>query len=253
MKNYNVKFLLVMICFLINYKAYSRERLQIVIADLEGTWISDDDNSWKMIFTADKCYWYSNNELTGEYNYSVSTTSPQCGVAVLTGDDYLQLINSQNTNDKMCYVINDAGAKTLSLSPVDKGGVLVFTKQAVYARIEIGNMYEEETADTYEEYGDVYIRFYRDANCTTPYYLDNDIDNMIVKESYGVPSNSWGDEIQYLVPGGQNEVSLGEKLLYSSYVSYDSSTEEYQFMSFVSRFTIYPLPKFTIIQNYFYF
>lgn len=99
---------------------------------ITGTWISDEDSRWKLIFTDDnKCYQYYEGSLTETDNVIISNNSPQCGIEVTieTSSSYLQLINSQNANDKICYLINGISNTSLSLSVVGQGNLMVFTRQ----------------------------------------------------------------------------------------------------------------------------
>ena len=96
-----------------------------------GTWISEEDTNWKIIFTNDKCTWMYENNQTDEYNYILSNTSPQCGSNVLvTGETkYLQITNTINVEDKLCYEIYGLSPTTLTLREVNSGGFKVFDRQ----------------------------------------------------------------------------------------------------------------------------
>ena len=96
-----------------------------------GTWISEEDSSWTLMFTAgNKCFDYYEEALTDSSTYSISNTSPQCGQNVPVGNytEYLQLTSLKN-GDKTCYEVNGITSKTLSLSVIDKGGAFVFNRQ----------------------------------------------------------------------------------------------------------------------------
>ena len=83
-----------------------------------GTWISVEDPEWKRVFNQDgKCFDYYNNQLNETYNYSIETTSPQCGINVTTGSNfsYLKLVNVHDTNDIYCYEITNLGEENLAL------------------------------------------------------------------------------------------------------------------------------------------
>lgn len=100
-------------------------------SSIVGTWVSEDDSNWKLIFTADnKCYQYYSNSLTETDSFIISNTSPQCGVRVPIDNytSYLQLINTQNA-ETICYEINGITDKNLSLRVIDNGGAIVFVKQ----------------------------------------------------------------------------------------------------------------------------
>ncbi len=101
-----------------------------------GTWISEKDTNWKMIFTQTECTWYYENEITERYFYSVANSSPQCDleVPVETHTTYLILTSKTDSQDKLCYEINGfvetiPGRKTLSIRPIGKGGFFLFLKQ----------------------------------------------------------------------------------------------------------------------------
>lgn len=99
---------------------------------ITGTWISDQDSKWKLIFTNNnKCSQYYDNVLSEIDTVIISNTSPQCGIIVDVDEhtNYLQLKNTADTSDKQCYLINGITNSTLSISVVDEGGTLVFTKQ----------------------------------------------------------------------------------------------------------------------------
>lgn len=83
-----------------------------------GTWISDEDSKWKIVFTADStCTWYYKNIVTDTYTYKLSNTSPQCGenVSINAKTLYLSLTNINN-GDEMCYFFNGCSEEYLSIS-----------------------------------------------------------------------------------------------------------------------------------------
>lgn len=100
-------------------------------ATIIGTWVSEEDTNWKIIFTNDKCTWMYQNNQTDEYNYILSNTSPQCGSIVLvTGETkYLQFTNTINIEDKLCYEIYGLSPTTLTLREINSGGFKVFERQ----------------------------------------------------------------------------------------------------------------------------
>ncbi|MBD1396889.1 hypothetical protein H9Q13_06910 [Pontibacter sp. JH31] len=96
-----------------------------------GTWRSEEDNNWKLIFTAEGiCYQYYQDDLLETDTYTLSNTSPQCDqdVTVDAHTSYLQLENME-TKDRTCYEVNGLTANTLSLRPLTMGGAMVFRKQ----------------------------------------------------------------------------------------------------------------------------
>lgn len=98
---------------------------------LLGTWISEEDNNWKLEFKNDTCLSTYIGSSTDTYKYTISNTSPQCGevVDIDQYSNYLQLTNVSDTTDKICYLINGVTDTALSLSPINRGGAFVFTKQ----------------------------------------------------------------------------------------------------------------------------
>jgi hypothetical protein len=98
-------------------------------ASIKGTWISENDNSYKMVFSGSNCTWLYTGQPSTTYSFTVSNTSPQCGEVVPVGNDYLKLVNLNDNNDIMCYEIYGLSETTLTLRPIDKSGVLVFNRQ----------------------------------------------------------------------------------------------------------------------------
>ena len=96
-----------------------------------GTWVSEEDNSWKLIFTPDgKCYQHYGDEVISTASFSISNTSPQCNfeVTVDANSAFLQLTDIGDQSET-CYYINGLSDKYLSLSVVGQGGVLVFVRK----------------------------------------------------------------------------------------------------------------------------
>ena len=97
-----------------------------------GTWISEEDSKWKMVFTNDnKCFRYYNNNLRETDTCIISNTSPQCGetVPVDSQTSYLRLTNVQNINDVKCYEINGITDSILSIRPLENTNIFVFIRQ----------------------------------------------------------------------------------------------------------------------------
>lgn len=96
-----------------------------------GTWVSEEDNNWKMVFTSDgKTIQHYSDEVISTENYSISNTSPQCGfeVSVDVNSAFLQLTDLGDQSET-CYYINVLSDEYLSLSVVGQGGVLTFIKK----------------------------------------------------------------------------------------------------------------------------
>ena len=108
---------------------------QYLIDDLNnivGTFVNNKDPDWMLIFDANgKCYKYEAGVPTTTYTYTITKSTPQCGVEVDVNEsqetDYLQLTDD-STNSTDCYVINGISS-ILSIRPVGAGGLLIFNKQ----------------------------------------------------------------------------------------------------------------------------
>lgn len=110
---------------LVNIPQNQDERLII------GTWVSNQDSNWRLEFIdTNLCIQYYTGEPNEEYAYTISNSSPQCGYDVLVDDttSYLQLVNKA-TGESLCYEINGIARETLSLRPVDKGGIMLFNRE----------------------------------------------------------------------------------------------------------------------------
>ena len=100
-------------------------------ASIIGSWISEEDSNYKMVFNGSTCTWLYNGQPTVTYHFTLSNTSPQCGetVPVTTEMNYLKLVNANNSEEQYCYEIYSLSETTLTLRPVDKSGFLVFNRQ----------------------------------------------------------------------------------------------------------------------------
>jgi hypothetical protein len=94
-----------------------------------GTWVSEQDKKWKLVFTPTTCTQYYSGKTTSAERYAFSNTTPQCGekVPVEKYTSYLQLTDMQN-HEATCYEVNGLTATTLSLRPIHNGGAMVFVK-----------------------------------------------------------------------------------------------------------------------------
>lgn len=124
-----MKLLIILLLSVIGFNSHQNQ-------EFNGTWISEEDPNWKMVFTQDECKWYYENELTENYYFSISNSTPQCGyeVPVESTTSYLKFISKDNSNDIICYEINGfaettPGRKTLSIRAVGRGGHMLFIKQ----------------------------------------------------------------------------------------------------------------------------
>lgn len=91
-----------------------------VRSELIGTWVSEDDNNWKITFNSrGTCRWdYVDNGTTETdmFYFNISETSPQCGQEVRTdmNNHYIILTDVQDS-DKYCYEILGIDDQSLSL------------------------------------------------------------------------------------------------------------------------------------------
>lgn len=103
--------------------------------DIIGTWISEEDTNWKIVFTKDHtCDQYYTDSIIEKDTYVISNTSPQCGLEVEVAEhtSYLTLTDTA-TGDKICYEMNGISEKKLSLRVIGLGGAIVFTREAAKA------------------------------------------------------------------------------------------------------------------------
>jgi hypothetical protein len=100
-------------------------------ASIIGTWISQEDNNYKLVFNGNTCTWIYSGQSNTTYSFSLSNTSPQCGevVPVTSELNYLRLVNSSNSNETLCYEIYSLTETTLTLRPIEKSGFLIFNRQ----------------------------------------------------------------------------------------------------------------------------
>jgi ABC-type enterochelin transport system permease subunit len=100
-------------------------------ASIIGSWISEEDSNYKMVFNGSTCTWLYTGQPSVTYHFTLSNTSPQCGerVPVTTEMNYLKLVNANNSEEQYCYEIYSLSETTLTLRPVDKSGFLVFNRQ----------------------------------------------------------------------------------------------------------------------------
>lgn len=100
-------------------------------ASIIGTWISEEDNNYRMVFNGTTCTWLYTGQSPTTFSFTLSNTSPQCGEVVPIGNEliYLKLVNLNNSNDILCYEIYSLSATTLTLRPIDKSGFLIFNRQ----------------------------------------------------------------------------------------------------------------------------
>jgi hypothetical protein len=118
-----------LICSHINLSANELPKIQN--SSIVGTWLSESDSKWKLVFTTTKCYQYYGGTLVETNSYLISNTSPQCGKVVPVDNytNYLKLIDDQSSTNVNCYEINGITSQNLSLRPVNNGKILIFVRQ----------------------------------------------------------------------------------------------------------------------------
>lgn len=131
----------------------------------------------------DEIRFYPVGALMTTYTYDplvgmTSAMDPRGNVSYYEYDAFnrLRTVKDQNHNILKAYCYNYQGQQTNCFVPQND------QPQYVYARIETSNVTYTYNMDYTEEwgYGDVYIRFYADANCTIPLSLPSDIDVTVV-------------------------------------------------------------------------
>ena len=124
--NFFLMILLVVLSF--NCKA-QQPNLAIKIV---GTWISNNDSTYKLIFTSDglqKSYY--DNILSSTFSYTITT---KCKDQILTTDyDIFLKVIDIDDNETYCHLLNgihteNNGVKTLSIT-TERGKLYLFTKQ----------------------------------------------------------------------------------------------------------------------------
>lgn len=130
MKNLKTKFRII-VAFVISTVVSSFTIYQGQDTSIEGTWISEEDNNYRMVFNGTTCTWLYTGQSPTTFSFTLSNTSPQCGEVVPIGNEliYLKLVNLNNSNDILCYEIYSLSATTLTLRPIDKSGFLIFNRQ----------------------------------------------------------------------------------------------------------------------------
>lgn len=95
-----------------------------------GTWVSEEDNTWKLVFASDStCKQYSENNLMETDNYVLSNTSPQCGINVaINGKSLFLSLKDISDGEELCYYVNGITDKVLSLTYFNRGGAMVFLR-----------------------------------------------------------------------------------------------------------------------------
>ncbi|WP_421874758.1 hypothetical protein [Marinoscillum sp.] len=117
--------------------------LSVQNPSIVGTWVNESDAKDKYVFeSSGLVYSYYDNQLVATYDYSISNSSPQCGVKVPIDmhTSYLKLtpsikklgdhtISKYDDPEPLCYEINGITEEHLSLRVVDMGGYTLFRRQ----------------------------------------------------------------------------------------------------------------------------
>ena len=93
-----------------------------------GTWTSQDDNNWKLIFNSDgKCMDYYEGIPDKTYNYFIAEETASNGVVF----SYLKLVNVHDSSDEYNYEINSLTENRLALNYLGNLNekLLLFEKQ----------------------------------------------------------------------------------------------------------------------------
>ena len=159
MKTIKTKYCIITaILMLINLSLFSQD------ASIIGTWKSEEDSNSEMKFLSNNmCYRYYSGVLEGTYSWTISNTSPQCGVTVPVDatTSYLQL-KGLKYNDVDCFIINGILPEYMSISPVDKGGVILFDRINTSGSFTIQPGYTLITSSitNYGSYASFYLVFF---------------------------------------------------------------------------------------------
>ena len=129
-----MRFILTLVLFFsIGLDALAQDERDLIL----GSWVSEEDSNWKMVFTKDDtCNWYYEDELSSSYTYAISNTSPQCGQEVYISEltSYLSLIDVSDSTHQNCYEIYGfsevtPGRKAVSLRWIRRGKPMLFIKE----------------------------------------------------------------------------------------------------------------------------
>jgi len=104
-----------------------------------GPWQSEEDSDIVYVFNNNnKCYIYYLQELNNISDFTISNTTPQCGITVPT-EKYTSYLQLQDVQDTLCYLINGITDNYLSLSIVDRGGVILYKRIHNIADLHLKN------------------------------------------------------------------------------------------------------------------
>jgi|GEM_PF-1153527 len=113
-------------------KIKSKEGLLRTTPSIVGVWKHEEDENWQLKFLRNgTCMNIYIGIGTDTCTYSISNTSPQCGISVpvTSYSSYLQLINIHDLDDIQCYDINGITDSILSITPVENHNIFVFKRQ----------------------------------------------------------------------------------------------------------------------------
>ncbi|WP_124561005.1 hypothetical protein [Pedobacter sp. KBW01] len=101
-------------------------------SNVVGSWKSEEDENWQFIFLSNgTCIERYVGSSSDTSNYSISNTTPQCGVIVPIDQttEYLKLSFPADSSKNNCYLLNGTTDSTLSISPLESYKVFMFRKQ----------------------------------------------------------------------------------------------------------------------------
>lgn len=113
----------------LSYSCKAQSQLELINnynAQILGTWIEDEDNNYKLIFSNGICKEYVENELITTYNYSIVGNT--CGDFTASNTIYLQCSDIEDLQDT-CFEILNITNDSLSLLIIDKAERLFFNRQ----------------------------------------------------------------------------------------------------------------------------
>ncbi len=126
MKYIKLVFILIIILSSYQSKAQNLQLTESSEALILGTWIDDDDPTYKLVFFSNAiCKEYQNNELIATYEYDVKYNS--CEDFMATSVVYLYWRDLEN-QQQVCFEISNITNEVLSLMIIDRAKMVLFNK-----------------------------------------------------------------------------------------------------------------------------
>ena len=113
-------------------KIKSKEGLLRTTPSIVGVWKHEEDENWQLKFLSNgTCINIYVGSLSDTCTYSISNSTPQCGISVpvTSHSSYLQIINIKDVSEIQCYEINGITDSILSITPVENHNISVFNRQ----------------------------------------------------------------------------------------------------------------------------